>query len=184
MNHPGRGALDAIEPSEWPESGIIVPVPEAEPIVQALRLDHDPSARLGVPAHITLLFPFAPPEVALGLGDDLARLFDRFSRFEFSLVDVGRFPAAAFLVPRESAPFVHLTEAIVAQWPEYQPYGGRFPDVIPHLTVADHVGPDVLEEADASLRPQLPIRCHATEAWLICSDQNGRWSRARSFTFK
>ena len=74
------------------ESGIILPVPEAEPIVQALRLDHDPSARLGVPAHITLLYPFAPPEVALGLGDDLARLFDRFGRFEFSLVDVGRFP--------------------------------------------------------------------------------------------
>ena len=40
-------------------TALIVEVPEAEPAVGALRLEHDRSAARGVPAHITILFPFA-----------------------------------------------------------------------------------------------------------------------------
>ena len=39
------------------ESALLVAVPEAEPLVGALRLVHDPSAAVGVPAHITILLP-------------------------------------------------------------------------------------------------------------------------------
>ena len=167
-----------------PESGIIVPVPEAESLVRELRYEHDPSARLGVPAHITLVFPFAPPEVALREGDNLARVFDGFSRFAFSLVGVDRFPATAYLLLSERQPFVRMTEAIVARWPQYQPYGGLFPERIPHLTVADHVGAQVLTAVEDSLRPRLPVQCLATEAWLMCSAQDGLWRKARSFRFR
>jgi hypothetical protein len=40
------------------ESAIILPCAEAEPFVAPLPLQFDRSARLGVPAHITLLYPF------------------------------------------------------------------------------------------------------------------------------
>ena len=39
------------------ESAIIVPAPEVEPVVGPLRLQFDMGARLGIPAHITLLYP-------------------------------------------------------------------------------------------------------------------------------
>ena len=39
-------------------TALIVVVPEAEPLVGAVRLRHDESARLGAPAHITVLFRF------------------------------------------------------------------------------------------------------------------------------
>ena len=42
-------------------SALLVEVPEAEPLVRQWRMDLDPHAALGVPAHITVLFPFAPP---------------------------------------------------------------------------------------------------------------------------
>ncbi len=42
-------------------SALLVEVPEAEPLVRQWRMDLDPHAALRVPAHITLLFPFAPP---------------------------------------------------------------------------------------------------------------------------
>ena len=44
------------------ESALIIAVPEAEPLVKALRERFDWSAAQGVPAHITILYPFIPPE--------------------------------------------------------------------------------------------------------------------------
>ncbi|HYT30158.1 MAG TPA: hypothetical protein VEN82_05235, partial [Actinomycetota bacterium] len=41
-------------------SGILIPVPEAEDLVGAWRARFDPGGGRGVPAHITLLFPFVP----------------------------------------------------------------------------------------------------------------------------
>ena len=37
-------------------------MPEAESVISEVRARHDPSAQLGVPAHVILLFPFMPPE--------------------------------------------------------------------------------------------------------------------------
>ena len=44
-----------------PETALVVEVPEAEPLVSQWRAQHDWSAQRGVPAHITILYPFAPP---------------------------------------------------------------------------------------------------------------------------
>ena len=165
------------------ESGIIVPVPEAEGVVGHLRRLHDPQARYGVPAHITVLYPFADPS---NVGDSipaLQRVFDQVAEFEFSLVEVRRFSGSAYLHPEPSAPFIRLTEMLVRQWPEFPPYRGAFSTVIPHLTVADHVAPDVLDTVAADLAGWLPIRCRATEAWVLCSDEHGVWSRRDVFRF-
>jgi hypothetical protein len=53
-------------------------VPEAEPAVRHHREHLDANAPLGIPAHITVLFPFMPPETIdaprdlaiAGVGDD------------------------------------------------------------------------------------------------------------------
>jgi 2'-5' RNA ligase len=164
-----------------PESGIILPVPEAEPIVGQLRTLHDPHARYGVPAHITLLYPFAHPS---NVGDAivaLRQLFSRVPAFDFSLVEVRRFPATAYLHPEPSGVLARVTETLVRQWPEFPPYGGAFSTVTPHLTIADQVTNEVLDSVDASVARHLPIPCRATEAWLMCSDEHGFWLRRNVF---
>jgi 2'-5' RNA ligase len=165
------------------ESGIILPVKEAEPIVGHLRSVHDPQARSGVPAHITLLYPFAHPSRVTKEVDALRKLFGDVSAFEFSLIEVRRFPATAYLHPEPSARFVHLTEMIARRWPECPPYGGAFPTLIPHLTVADRASADVLDAVNNVIAPHLPIQCCATEAWLMCSDERGVWFRSQEFPF-
>jgi 2'-5' RNA ligase len=165
------------------ESGIIVPVQEAEPIVGHLRLLHDPQARSGVPAHITLLYPFAHPSRVITEVDALRQLFGDVSAFEFLLTDVRRFPATAYLHPEPSAEFVRLTELIARRWPEYPPYAGAFPMMIPHLTIADRVSADVLDAVDRVVAVHLPIHCRASEAWLMCGDERAFWSRSRIFPF-
>ena len=70
-------------------TALIIPVPEAEPAVGALRAGHDSSAALGVPAHVTILFPFLPPDKVD--EDALRDLFARFAAFDFALDRVERF---------------------------------------------------------------------------------------------
>jgi hypothetical protein len=68
------------------ESGFIVRVPEAEPLVHALRERYDESARLGVPAHITVLFPFMPPErIGGSVLERIQRVLGSAQSFDFSL---------------------------------------------------------------------------------------------------
>ncbi len=158
-------------------SALIVPVPEAEPAVGGLRLAHDPSATLGVPAHVTILFPFAPPgEVD---EDAVADLVGRFPAFDFVLDRIGRFEdgeGAVWLHPEPSAPFVDLTAAVAQRWPEYPPYDGSFDGPIPHLTVS--MGPIDLEVA-------LPIPCRARVVVLIEeSEEDGRWQERRVFPLR
>ena len=43
------------------ETALLVPVPAAEPSVGKHRARLDEAARDGVPAHITVLYPFLPP---------------------------------------------------------------------------------------------------------------------------
>jgi len=164
-----------------PESGIILPVPEAEPIVGQLRTLHDPQARLGVPAHITLLYPFADPSNLAWALPTLTQLFSRIPVFDFSLVEVRRFPAAVYLHPHPPEMFVRLTDLLAQHWPDFPPYGGSFPTVIPHLTVADRATSDTLDSVSDALATRVPIPCRATEVWLMCSDDSGFWSKREVF---
>jgi 2'-5' RNA ligase len=165
------------------ESTIIVPVPEAEPLLGSLRGRHDRVAALGVPAHITLLYPFLPPPSALDQLQELQTLFQATPAFEFSLVDVRRFAATLYLHPSEAGRFRALTDQLSFRWPACKPYNGAFADVIPHLTVADKVDSVTMDTVEPSIRPHLPIRCTATEAWLMCSDDQDRWSRRACYRF-
>ena len=52
---------------------LMVPVPEAEPLVGRWRIEHDPPARSGIPAHITCSFPFRPALLARRAGHGRSR---------------------------------------------------------------------------------------------------------------
>ena len=161
-----------------------MPVPEAEDAIAHLRQLHDPQAEYGVPAHITLLYPFAHPSVLANTTGALQHFFDQVQVFDFSLTEIRRFPTTAYLHPEPSETFIRLTETLAQRWPEYPPYGGSFATVIPHLTIADAASIDVLDAVARDMIAHLPIRCRATQAWLMCSDEQGFWSRREAFPFR
>lgn len=153
-------------------------VPEAEPLVADWRARHDWSAQHGVPAHITLLFPFVPVEyVDEAFLAELSRLFADEAAFPFALPRVARFPEVAWLAPEPDEPFRALTALIYERYPDYPPYEGIHDEVIPHLTVAE--GDLALQdEVESALTPRLPIEARAAEVTLIVEDDAGFW-RAR-----
>jgi len=74
------------------ESAVLAAVPEAEPAVAALRARLDSSAAQGVPAHVTVLYPFVHPD-RLGpkVIDALAEAVASAAAFAVSFRQVGWF---------------------------------------------------------------------------------------------
>jgi 2'-5' RNA ligase superfamily len=99
----------------------------------------------------------------------------------FSFTEIRRFPATAYLHPDKSERFAQITRTLVKKWPDCKPYKRVFPDIIPHLTVADHVDRETLVAVEDSLRHQLPIQCVAREVWLLTSGHMGTWSKKAFF---
>ena len=165
-----------------PESAILLPVPEADPLVGRWRARYDESAKAGIPAHISLLYPFLPPDrISDKDVERLGSLFASVPRFRYDLKAVGRFPHVVYLAPDPDEPMRALTERIWALYPETPPYGGVFDQVIPHVTVANFDDEDILNQAEAAVRPGLPIRSYATEAWLMTQVDDEGWKIDRRF---
>jgi 2'-5' RNA ligase len=162
------------------ETALVVLVPEAETLVKPFRDQYDPSAAAGMPAHITLLYPFKPPdEVDEATLDDLRGCFARFAPIQFSLGSIRRFPVAVlYLAPEPDEPFRQLISAIWDRYPQTPPYGGRWPDIVPHLSVAyladkqklDGISNDFIQAS----RGKLPIRATASEVALM-DNRSGCW---------
>jgi hypothetical protein len=152
-------------------TALIVVVPEAEPFVGAIRLAHDWSAARGVPAHVTVLFPFVDSREIDEV--ELKAFFASQPSFDFSLDRVERFDAGVvWLHPEPSQPFELLTAAVWRRWPDYPPYEGTHQTVIPHLTVS---------ETPIELELDGPIASRASEVTLIEEQADGRWTTRRAF---
>src|SRR2546423_848115 len=105
------------------ESALVVLVPEAEAVAKPFRDQYDPSAAAGMPAHITLLYPFkAPDEVDdITLGK-LRECFAQFEPIRFSLATIHRFLIEVlYLAPEPDEPFRQLTMSISNLFPETPP---------------------------------------------------------------
>ncbi|MGI5155082.1 2'-5' RNA ligase family protein [Microbispora sp. CA-102843] len=145
-------------PFEIGETALVVEVPSAEPLVRGLRERYDSSAAYGMPAHVTVLYPFLPRErLDDGVLAALRELFAARRPFEVVFGGVGRFPGVLYLAPEPDGPLRELTEAVAGRWPEAPPYGGGFGDVVPHLTVAEGLGGEVDGGVAADLASGLPV---------------------------
>lgn len=161
-------------------SAVVIAVPEAADAVDRWReqtCNDKPS--VGVPPHVTLVFPFAPAErIDDELIASLSELVSRVEEFDLELRETARFPELLYLVPEPPAPFMQLTGAIVGHFPGYQPYEGAFTlnDLVPHLTVA-YGDAAFLDEVDADVSPKLPIVARVQEAVLLeeVEPDWGRW---------
>ena len=164
-------------------SALIVPVPQAERLVGAWREQHDDSARTGVPAHVTLLYPFLPPEeITPADVERLTALFVTVPSTGFRLVAARRFSRGVlYLAPEPEAFFQDLTARIWSLYPDRPPYGGMFDHVVPHLTVAQVDDHDLLDRIEAAVAAGLPIEAHASEAWLMVQGEADRWQPGHRF---
>jgi 2'-5' RNA ligase superfamily len=156
-------------------SGIIVFVPVAEPVVGSWRARYDPSAAEGMPAHVTVLFPFRPPAALSGTDHQrLREIFGSIPAFACRFAEARLLPGGdvLYLAPDPDEPFRAMIRAVTAAFPEHPPYEGRVPleAITPHLTVSDGADPETMERIAAAIRPRLPIVQHVDAVHLMTLD--------------
>ncbi|RAK51854.1 2'-5' RNA ligase family protein [Phenylobacterium soli] len=157
-------------------------VPELAPLIDDMRARHDPAFRQGMPAHLTVLYPFMDP-VTIGPTQrgKVAEVFRGFEAFELSFSRIGRFPEALWLAPDPAEAVTAMVEAMVAAFPAYPPYRGQFDTIIPHVTVAQGEGLEM-----GALEPELrrrfatPVRVKV-EAVALFTTVRRRWREVDRF---
>ena len=168
------------------ETGIIVPVPAFESFVQHHRKINDAVPPEGVPAHLTLLYPFLPPAGCERAREEVAEFFASIEPFEFELDKVGWFDQrVVFLAPSDPGPFVTITEKLVARWTQCIPYGGRHGGThVPHLTLGIEGTPEEMAGLAEAAEELLPMQCLADQAWLMIGHPRpASWQIAERYMF-
>jgi 2'-5' RNA ligase len=169
-------------------SAVIIEVPEAEPVIGRWRERFDPIAQVGIPPHVTVLFPFhAPARLDASRLAVVAAIAANSLSFDFELVEVNEFPGVLWLRPVPAGQFIALTRRLVLAFPECPPYDGKYEEQRPHVTVVHADGlhgrdfAQVRAEIERDIDPQLPIRARATSLSVFGSDDDRRWRRVASF---
>lgn len=144
---------------------LVVPVPELEDFVRDRTQHYDPSFVSADPAfvhaHITALGPFLDDPSDSDL-EAVGRIAATTPAVAFKLATLGEFPDGTIhLLPEPSEPFARLTRRLTSAFPHCPPYDGRYPDLVPHVTLdrrSDTVSPDSVR---AALSNTVPARCRA-----------------------
>lgn len=149
------------------QSGLILPVPAADPVLDAVRARH-PGLVRDVPAHVSVLYPFLDAdqltdEVVARLGGVIAGCAPVEVAFRRCAADGG----FAHLPPEPAAPLDALTAAVRAHWPEVLPYGGQHGEAAAHLTVAMDADPATAADVVATVTPLLPVRARLDRVLLV-----------------
>ena len=151
------------------ETALVLVLDDAEPF-DAIRRDFAADTfALGIPFHVTLLYPFAPAEeLTTALLDDVRSFFAAREPFAFELTRVASWPEVVFAVPEPDDDLRECMRALFARYPQWPPYGGIHDVVIPHATLGEEIdAAAVRDEIERRAAPYLPFRCQARDVALL-----------------
>ncbi len=158
-----------------------------EPAVALHRQGLDVAASWGVPAHLSVIYPFVPPSQ---VDDDalfrLAEAVRRVPEFDCTFARTAWFGEdVLWLAPDPDGPFRALTRSVLAAFPDHPPYGGVHGEPIPHLTVAEsrRGNPAQLHAAERAVAARLPVSARIrTAALLTGRPEPDSWQIIRYFS--
>ena len=166
-------AAGAVDPGAT-ETAVLALVPEAEHVVREHRCRLDPTAAAGVPAHVTVLYPFvAPHDVTATTVAALRDAVAPVAPFACSFEATGWFDEdLLWLAPSATAAFGELTTRVWRAFPAQVPYGGGH-EPRPHLTVGyrRHASLDALRAAEARIVPRLPVAARVDRLHLLAGSR-------------
>jgi 2'-5' RNA ligase len=141
--------------------------------LERFRVAHVPNAALGVPAHITLIYPFLPADLLdVSVRRRVARALASHPPFRFRLSGVRRWPNSHYLAVEPVLPFEAIVRSLVEVFPDYPPYAGEF-EYVPHVTIAEGA-----DRALARLTRDLSVPVSeqdVTRILLIAQGRDGTW---------
>lgn len=162
------------------ETGLVLAVPALQGFVERHRYPSDMTGSLGIPAHVTVLYPWVHGPLEDGVLDRCAQVVSDVGPVRMTFRRVATFPqGVVYLVPEPEDRLRELTQLLVQAYPDCVPYGGEFPDPQPHLTVTTGPPEELgLLEAKA-LADLAPTECTVSTLSVLEQQPDGRWRIAR-----
>jgi 2'-5' RNA ligase len=181
----------AISPGVWDDlapstsSALVIPV-TLPPGLEAIRLAHVTNAVDGVPAHVTLLFPFAEPRsIDAGVITMVRDVVAGHQAWTMALTGPAAFPDALYAAVEPPDAPIALQSDLAAAFPSLPIYRGSIDVYVPHVTIAElGRGSDTSDLEAASGWRDLPSISPAREVELIVCDPGGRWSVKHRFPLR
>ena len=132
----------------------------------------------GVPAHLTMLYPFvAPARLDAEVRVRLAGVAGRHLPFDYRLSGPATWPDTVYVRVDPEEPFVRLQADLAAAFPAFPIYGRDAASFafVPHVTVAE--GAAVADPATLTHDGwrSLPIRATASRLEVIARPSSGPW---------
>jgi hypothetical protein len=134
---------------------VLLPVSEAESLVDPFRREGDWSHVHGIPAHMTLAGPW-PLSVEIA-ASDLARIAEAIEGEHYALSTVGMLGDSVCLFADDDAPLMRWRSRLleIAGTPDRVDVDWRI-----HLTVCRGLRVEQIAEVVRTLEPMLPFSCH------------------------
>jgi 2'-5' RNA ligase len=169
------------------ETGVIVPVAAAERAAGRFQRVLDHSAVWGSQAHVTVLYPFVPPDqVDAGTIGRIGAALAEVRAFSCTFSQVKWFGEdIVWLSPEPDRHFRELTRSVWRRFPDYPPYRGEHPDSTPHLTIGRvaRANLESMRRAAVEVQAELPITTRIDHARLVAgSDAWNSWRTVAEFT--
>jgi 2'-5' RNA ligase len=133
----------------------------------------------GVPAHLTLLYPFIElEELDVGVRRRLRDVTRRQRPFDYRQVRMAEWPDAIYVAVEPTDPFKRLHGDLQAAFPDWPIYGADAPAGFlfePHITIAERQGKLEAGIREAAAWRALPRPARATSIDVIGTRPDGRW---------
>jgi len=162
-----------------PETALVLVV-SLPPALEAFRVRSIADATAGVPAHVTLLYPFAEEaQLDAAVLGRVAAIAARHPVLRLTLGEGRRFPDTLYASVEPDAPLRALHGELAAAFPSLPLYGGAFP-FVPPVSVGGGAAasdPGALEDPAWGTLPNAQV----VDAIDLITGRNGRWATRRRF---
>jgi hypothetical protein len=165
-------------------------MPATDTVVRPIRRAQNPSGDAGMPAHVTLMYPFLERDsIDETVRTALRLMFNPMRPFDVTFERSTRDDGLLYLPPEPPAAFVALHQLIRRTWPTMLPYEGKYGNVYkPHLSIAygaeGRLDPDgVFGPMEEALSAHLPLRSQARSVWLVVRLDN-HWVHQGTFALQ
>ncbi|MEV6732780.1 MULTISPECIES: 2'-5' RNA ligase family protein [unclassified Streptomyces] len=152
-------------------------MPDAAPLLDAAWRIDPALVRRGLPAHVSLLYPFVPESALTGQDEKAVRsLAASFPTADLLLEELVTAPGFVAVTVPELQPIV---DAFRAQWPGLRPYRGRFgARPAAHVTIAMGAdNPTAAAQVRTAIDSLLPLRTRTAAVQLAVLTEEGWQSR-------
>ncbi len=149
---------------------LIIPPPPVQAFCYPWREQYDQESFVRVPAHITLLYPFVPPETVNEAVARLEKVCADTLPFEVILSKYGQFESALFLEPDNPEPIINLFHKLAEAFPEFTVHESG--EIHPYLTLAQSDNPEEIEKIKLPPEPHFSFTLNKIHLYLGSPDDD------------